>query len=38
MDRNINERVYIVVKFPEMMKSEKVSYQYWFSAMDRSSY
>ncbi|CAD8103884.1 unnamed protein product [Paramecium sonneborni] len=38
MEKNINEKVYIVVKFPEMKKTEKVNYQYWFSAMDISSY
>ncbi|CAD8079661.1 unnamed protein product [Paramecium primaurelia] len=38
MDANQNDKVYLVIKFPEMMKTEKVKYHYWFSAMDKQSY
>ncbi|CAK65401.1 unnamed protein product (macronuclear) [Paramecium tetraurelia] len=38
MDAITSDRVYIVVKFPEMIKTDKVNYHYWFSAMDKSSY
>lgn len=38
MDANANESVYIVVKFPDLLKTDIVTYQYWFTATYKYDY
>lgn len=38
MDANAKESVYIVVKFPDLLKTDIVTYQYKFGAMDKNDY
>ncbi|CAD8109004.1 unnamed protein product [Paramecium sonneborni] len=33
-----HESVYVQILFPELLKTDKVNYEYWFSSMDKSSY